>query len=322
MRANEKVVVFGPALPLNLAPIWVAYDKGFFKEEGLDIELRPVQGIPDSQHPRFQWRHEGKIVFQSPGGSPPFRSVLENRDHIDGEINVVSIANRTAHVFVARQDIKDPAQLKGKRIAGDLKGGSSMDAKVVLRHFGVDPEKDITWIDSRGKPPNTERFRLQLFEKGEVDAICSDPPHWNIAVEMGGRQLTSCRDLFALPEAGFSTSPAVIAEKPQVVKGMVKSILRGTEIARLSKEETLDSIMRHNHYITREMASTAYDAIHKEWGPVLDMEAYQRKVDIYTREWKLPPKPVSGYYNFRYLKEALDELGMLRSWDKAMDNTD
>ena len=124
MTSNEKIVVFGPALPLNLAPMWVAHDKGFFKEEGLDVDLRPVQGIPDSQHPRHQWRKDGAIIFQSPGGSPPFRSVLENRDHIDGEVNVVSIANRTAHVFVAKPYVKDVPDLKGKKIAGDLKGGS------------------------------------------------------------------------------------------------------------------------------------------------------------------------------------------------------
>ena len=44
MGSNEKIVVFGPALPLNLAPMWVAHDKGFFKEEGLEVDLRPVQG--------------------------------------------------------------------------------------------------------------------------------------------------------------------------------------------------------------------------------------------------------------------------------------
>jgi ABC-type nitrate/sulfonate/bicarbonate transport system substrate-binding protein len=36
MDSKEKIVVFGPALPMNLAPMWLAYDKGFFKEEGLD----------------------------------------------------------------------------------------------------------------------------------------------------------------------------------------------------------------------------------------------------------------------------------------------
>ena len=30
-------------------------------------------------------------------------------------------------------------------------------------------------------------------------------------------------------------------------------------------------------------------------------------------------KPVSDYYNFKYLKEVLDELDMLRSWDPRMD---
>ena len=67
------------------------------------------------------------------------------------------------------------------------------------------------------------------------------------------------------------------------------------------------------------MASLAYDEVHREWGPVLDYEAYQRKVDIYTKEWNLPQKPVIAYYNFKYLKEALNELGMLHSWDAKMD---
>ena len=71
--------------------------------------------------------------FSITGSSPPFRSVLESRDHIDGEVNVVSIANRTAHVLVAKPYVKDVADLKGKKIAGDLKGGSSMDAKMVMR---------------------------------------------------------------------------------------------------------------------------------------------------------------------------------------------
>src|SRR5438105_3339058 len=76
---SEKVVIFGPAFPMNLTPLWVAHDKGFFREEGLDVELESVLGIPDSQHPRFQWRNEGKVVFSSAGGAPPFRSMRQDR---------------------------------------------------------------------------------------------------------------------------------------------------------------------------------------------------------------------------------------------------
>jgi hypothetical protein len=97
---SEKVVIYGPAFPMNLTSLWVAHDKGFFREEGLDVTLEAVLGIPDAQHPRHQWPKEGKVVFASPGGSPMFRSVRENRAD-DCEVNVVSIANCTAHVFVA-----------------------------------------------------------------------------------------------------------------------------------------------------------------------------------------------------------------------------
>ena len=316
---SEKVVITGPAFPLNLIPLWVAYDKRFFQEEGLDVDLVSVLGVPDSQHPRHQWRREGKLVFHSPGGSPMFRSVRENRAPDDAEVNVVSIANRTAHVFVARDNIDSPAQLKGKRLGADQKGGSSIDARIVLRHFGLDPDRDITWVDSRGQPPDTERYRLKLFEQGELDAVCCDPPHWNMAVRLGGYRLTSSRDLFTLPEAGLSTTPVVIQEHPELVLAMVRATLRGAEFARLYKQETIDCILRHNTHITRELADIAWDEDHNDWGPLLDRQAYQRKVDIYTREWGLPEHPVETYYDFHFLKQALEELCLLRSWDPSLD---
>jgi ABC-type nitrate/sulfonate/bicarbonate transport system substrate-binding protein len=316
---SEKVVIYGPAFPVNLTPIWVALDKGFFEEEGLDVTLEAVLGVPDEEHPRHKWRREGKVIFASPAGSPPYRSVRENRPIEDIEMNVVSIANHTAHVFVAQGNIEDPSQLKGKRLGADQKGGSSMDAKYVLRHFGLDPDKDITWVDSRGRPPDTEWYRLELFQKGELDAVCSDPPHWNIAVKMGGRRLTSCRDLVVLPEAGLGTSPLVMEQKPDLVRAMVRGILRGAEFARMNREETIDSIQRGQTRTDREMARAVWEEDHDDWGPVLDMAAYQRKVDFYTSEWNLPKKPVSAYYTFKFLREALDDLGLLRSWDPAMD---
>lgn len=234
---------------------------------------------------------------------------------------MISIANCTAHVFVARPEIKDPSGLKGKRLGADRKGGSSMDAILVLRHYGVDPD-DVIWVDSRGQPPDTERYRLALFEKGELDAVCCDPPHWNIAVRMGGHRLTSARDLQMLPEAGLTTTIDVIEQKPELVLAMVRATLRGAEFARLNRKETIDCILRHQIHINRELAEIAWDEDHNDWGPVLDMNAYQSKVDFYTREWKLLAHPVSKYYRFEFLKQALEELKLLRSWDQSLDGPD
>lgn len=318
-KVRGPVVIYMPAFPMNLSPVWVAFDKGFFREEGVEVELAAVLGGGDGEHPRFRWRREGKIVFISPAGSCPFRSVLEGRDRTDTEINVVSIARHTAHVLVARPDRRDPAALRGARLGADAKGGSGIDARIVLRQFGLDPERDVTWINSRGKPPDTERYRLDLFDRGELDAVCCDPPHWNVAVKMGGVRLTSARDLMVLPEAGVGTTPQVIDEHPGVVKGVVRAVLRGAEFARVNREETLDSILRHNTHVDRDMAGTIWDSVHDDWGPVLDLDAYRRKAEIYSREWHLPARPLSAYYNFAFLKQALEELRLLRAWDPQMD---
>src|ERR1051325_6849906 len=68
MDSKEKIVVFGPALPMNLAPMWVAHDKGFFREEGLDVDLRPVQGIPEANMPGIAQR--GRNHFSVAGRIP------------------------------------------------------------------------------------------------------------------------------------------------------------------------------------------------------------------------------------------------------------
>ena len=64
------------------------------------------------------------------------------------------------------------------------------------------------------------------------------------------------------------------------------------------------------------------DRHHNDWGPVLDMSSYERKVEIYTREWNLPDHPVAKYYRFDFLKQALRELKLLRSWDPSLDAMD
>jgi hypothetical protein len=143
-----------------------------------------------------------------------------------------------------------------------------------------------------------------------------------MAVRMGGRRLTSARDLFVLPEAGLSTTIDVIVRKPELVLAMVRATLRGAEFARLNRAETIDCVLRHQIHVSHELAEIAWDEDHNDWGPVLEITAYERKVAIYSREWSLPKYPVAKYYRFDFLRQALSELKLLRSWDPAFDAAD
>jgi hypothetical protein len=90
------------------------------------------------------------------------------------------------------------------------------------------------------------------------------------------------------------------------------------EFARQNREETLDVILRHHTNLNRTEARTIWTECHNDWGPLVEMGPYKRKVEIYTREWNLPPRPVHAYYNFTYLKEALEDLRLLRAWDPEL----
>ena len=103
---------------------------------------------------------------------------------------------------------------------------------------------------------------------------------------------------------------------------IVRATLRGAEFARQNRAETVDCVLRHQIHASRELAEIAWEEDHNDWGPVLDIGAYEHKVAIYSREWNLPKHPVAKYYRFDFLKQALSELKLLRSWDPALDAAD
>ncbi len=298
----DEITITAPAYTFSAAPHWVACDKGFFREEGIHVSIeyflgsrirRPSDMFPDS------------IVFEAPGGSAPFAALRDGREMI----NIISTQDRAPHVLVGRPEIKSIPDLKGKKIMAGAKGASYVDACFVLRHFGLDPDKDIAaWVPSEEKPPDTERTRIESLKTGEVDAICSGAPHWYIAVKMGFRRLPSARDFGRWVDDGLCTTRKVITENPDIVKRVARALIKGCEFIRMNKEETLDVVSKHCIYVDRDTLSGCYDEIRNQFYVTADEELYRKKIDVYTREYKLSPGPIEKYYELRFVREALEEL--------------
>lgn len=306
------ITLISPAFTMTVAPHWVAIDKGFFREEGLIVSC---DYILDKKTDNI-WVHseyKDRIVFMAPGGSRPFYAAKSGWQ----EISVICTQDRPAHVLIARPEIKTIADLKGKRIIAGFLRPSQMDARVVLKRYGLDPEKDVTWINSTAQPPDTERRRVEALSKGEADAMASGPPHWAMGVKMGLRRLPSARDFEIRPEDGLSTSPRIIKERPDVVKGVVRALIRGTEFVRLNKEETLDILQRHIIYADRDTLSYCYDSIHQQFYVISDEEPYEDMARLYEELYGLDHKPLVNYFNFTFVREALEELRLFRKPSKS-----
>ena len=300
-QGMDEITIIAPAFTMTAAPHWTALDKGFFQEEGIKVNLRYNFGHA------FKWQGDipGEIVFDAPGGGAAFIGRMEGREMI----NIIATQDKAPHVMIARPEIKSVGDLKGKRIMAGVRGPSFIDARFVLRQYGLDPEKDIAaWVASEDKPPDTERSRIESLRAGDVDAVCSGAPHWYMAVKMGFTRLPSARDFASWPMGGLATQKKVVKEHPDIIKRVVRALIKGTEFVRLNREETLDIIARNCIYVDRDTISGCYDEIRDQYYVTTDEVLYQKAVEVFSREYGIAPLPIETYYDLTFVREALIEL--------------
>jgi ABC-type nitrate/sulfonate/bicarbonate transport system substrate-binding protein len=60
---------------------------------------------------------------------------------------IASPINQEPQVLVAKKEIKDIRQLRGKRLAvNSLAGPAMLSLKMILAASGLDPERDVTYL--------------------------------------------------------------------------------------------------------------------------------------------------------------------------------
>lgn len=167
-----KVAVIGLTCE---APIFVAFEKGFFKDEGLDIEL--VKTDWDGLRQGLGLGNFDAIQTLLMYVLKPIEQGLDAK--ITGGIHTGCLRLQVS----AKSNIKSPKDLKGKKIGipTHLESPPHMFASRVLKSHGLDPtsKQDVTWI---AYPEDTLAKRL---EDGSVEAIAASDPIGTILVGMG-----------------------------------------------------------------------------------------------------------------------------------------
>jgi NitT/TauT family transport system substrate-binding protein len=142
-------------------PLQVAFHKGYYKDEGIDLEivLMPTN-IINTAALTGQIDINGAVtgtVGAAVQGSPM-------------KLLIVTVG-KPLLFLVSRKDIKDPRELRGKKIAGSSPGGTAtVLAKQALSHYGIDPEKDAVPMGG------STASRFAAMESGVVDATMLPVP--------------------------------------------------------------------------------------------------------------------------------------------------
>jgi len=168
-----NVTIAYTSISPQYAPVWIAKEAGFFKRNGINAQVVYMRGGVLAT----QALVSNDVNFINAGGGGVVDAVLGG-----AEIFIVaSPINQEPQVLVAKKEIKEIAQLKGKKLAvNSLAGPSILSLKMILAASGLDPDRDVSYLATG---PSASRFgALQL---GQVDATTLTPPFTGAARRAG-----------------------------------------------------------------------------------------------------------------------------------------
>jgi len=217
-----------PVHGVSHVAFYVAKEKGYFQEEGLDVEV-----ILMSAPIGIRALIAGDVDASTVGGSalpPIFRGAA---------LRMVFISfDKPTHWLYAKPEIRTVKDLKGRKVAIDGLGGTLESLlRSVLEKNGLEGGRDVPFL-AIGTPPG----RFLALTSGAVDASLFTFPLNFRAEEAGFRELVS----FVKQDITSLTGSIVVRESSDValVEKLVRGAVKGHLYARNNRSGTIPILAR------------------------------------------------------------------------------
>lgn len=300
----KKIRLGIAATSVGFLPIYAAYHRGFYRDEGIDLEII-LMSLAAANNAFFK----GEIDY-SAGLTGLALAAARN---YPAKILIFTVA-RPLQSFMSRKEIKEPRDLKGKKVAGSSPGGSAtILAYQALRHFGLEPGKDVQVLPMGGSGAG----RFAVLEQGVVDASLLSVPENIIALHKGYNELIFLGDVVNFPQNGFGTSVTRIQQQSDEVFKMVRATLRGLLFVmdEGNRDQARDIMMRQWRVSDTKLAAEMLGYLKRGLAKdaVINPEAVQYFIDL-TRETSNVSQPInaSQVVDFSFLDRARKELRSAR----------
>ncbi|GAB6173004.1 ABC transporter substrate-binding protein [Paradesulfitobacterium aromaticivorans] len=219
------------------APQYVALTQGFFKEEGLDIELTNGQGADKVMTAVLSGQVD--IGFAGPEASV----YVFNEGKEDYSVVFAQLTNGDGTFLMGREPNPDFkwSDLKGKSVIGGRKGGMpAIVLQYVLSKNGLTLEKDVS-IDT------TMQFAAMpgAFMGGKGDYVIIFEPTASTMEKEGKAYIVASlgKESGEIPYTAYFTKKSTIANNPQLIQKFTNAIYKGQRwVASHSPEEIATAI--------------------------------------------------------------------------------
>jgi NitT/TauT family transport system substrate-binding protein len=295
--AAERIRVALPAKSMGYLPLFAAIHQGFFKDEGIDVEITMM--LP-------QLAHNALL-----SGDVDYHGVADSALHLAARGAPMKAiffgARRPNYFLMAKAQIKSVSELRGKYI-GMVRFGDTIElaSRIALKREGLDLQKDAIPI-LIGLPTT----RVAALLAGSVDATIVVPPDNVLLKQKGFNELLFLGDAVEFPSNGYATSDRQLAEKRDLTKRTLRAIYRGLMFARERADDAIQVIARE-WKVEPAVAREAYASLAKSFSRdgTADETGLRFHVQQIQRAHKTAAEiPLSRITDFRLLEEIRREAG-------------
>jgi ABC-type nitrate/sulfonate/bicarbonate transport system substrate-binding protein len=213
-QSLERIVITYPSRSIASVDLYIAQDRGFFRQEGLLAEVVQVRG------------NIGVTALLS-GDAHAINNVgtiIRAMERTDLPAKVVSQSlKKNLFWLVTKPDVKSLSDLKGKVFGTTTLGGSQHLAAVrFLQKAGLDPDKDLTVVVGGDVPA-----QLQSLVSGVIQLAALSPPTIILArdkfkLKIHGSTLEDLPNL----QNGLAVSEKLLRERRELVKRILRARAR------------------------------------------------------------------------------------------------
>src|SRR5262245_41474543 len=278
----------------------IAQEKGYMREEGIDLKILIIGGTPSIQGLLAESIHftvAGTSALIAAGkGAAPLKVVLAVNDKVH-------------QWLLSKPAITSPMSLKGKRIVtGGAASSATFMLKQTLARNGLDPNRDVAYIH---QPGGTQ---LQALLAGAVDAAIVGVQERYIGVDAGMRELFFLGNEVKNSWGTLATSDRLIREQPKQVSGFIRAALKALRLIRQDREATIAAHVKFSR-VDRSLVTRMYDDLIGTFtrNGTVDQETQENDLAIIRQIANVSELvAISRGYDFSFAHEAdrlLNETG-------------
>ncbi|WP_411345067.1 ABC transporter substrate-binding protein [Paenibacillus sp. WLX1005] len=219
----------------QFAGYYVALDKGYYKDEGLNVEILP--GGPDIVPEQ-----------QVAGGSADIgvdwvASLLTSQEQEMPLVQIAQIFQKSGLVLISKKsaNINSPADLKGKKV-GNWMGGNEFELLALFDKYKLDPNKDLSFTK--------QGFTMDQFLNGELDAASAMTYNeYQVALESGVKAddmnvIDMNKEGVAMLEDNLFANSEWLQDNKETAAKFVRASLKGWQDAIKDPEGAVDIVMK------------------------------------------------------------------------------